>query len=302
MPCYHPIKAFRSTERSPTTGRYGIVFNSNKALIEGSSFAVPCGKCIGCRLDKAYQWSARCLHESRMHAQSVFITLTYDQQHVPADYSVKLRDWQLFMKKLRHKMPGKIRFLAVGEYGDIGLRPHYHALLFNCDFSDKVYVKQSEYGRVYTSKLLLELWPHGSHEIGSVTQKSADYCARYTLKKQNGDRADPHYTRVSPIDGNTYRVATEFMVMSRRPGIGATWFDKFASDAFPSDFIIIDGQRRKVPRYYLNKLSENEQKPIKRARKRNGLKHRGNNTKARLAVREEIQSLRSKRLFRKLES
>lgn len=237
-----------------------------------------------------------------MHEHNQFITLTYDDQSVPADYSVKLRDWQLFMKRLRHTQPGKVRFFAVGEYGDIGLRPHYHALLFNCDFPDKKFIKKSQFGRVYTSELLRELWPHGSHEIDSVTQRSADYCARYTLKKQNGDRADPHYTRVSPIDGNTYRVATEFCVMSRRPGIGHTWFAKFAGDAFPSDYIIIDGQRRKVPRYYLNKLAEHEQTPIKRARKRNGLKHRANNTKARLAVREEIQSLRAKRLLRKLES
>lgn len=303
MPCYHPLKAHRSTERNPETGKYGIVFNATKGLIEGSSIAIPCGQCIGCRLDKAYQWAIRCVHESKMHDRNVFITLTYNQESVPHDYSVKLRDWQLFMKKLRHRKGAGVRFLAVGEYGDIGLRPHYHALLFNCDFHSKDVVRvDPKIGPVYTSSELAELWPVGSHEIGSVTPSSADYCCRYSLKKINGDKADAHYNRVSPIDGNTYRVATEFMVSSRRPGIGATWLEKFKGDAFPSDFLIIDGQRRKPPAYYFRKLSEDDQKPIKRARKRTAVKQRWNNTKERLAVREEIHTLRVQRLQRKLES
>lgn len=308
MTCYFPIKAFRSTERNPTTGRYGLTFNATKALNSANPIAVPCGQCIGCRLDKAQAWAARCHHEAQMHDRNCFITLTYDNQHVPHSYSVELRHWQLFMKRLRQKFSlTKVRFLACGEYGDRDLRPHYHALLFGIDFhEDRAFwqTRGRQKLRVYKSETLTELWPFGLHEIGTVSYKSAGYVARYAMKKVTGDQqhADNHYTRVSPIDGNTYRVAPEFCVMSRRPGIGTSWFDTFKTDAFPSDFLIIDGKRCRVPPFYLKKLKEDEQTPIKRARKRAALKHRDNNTKARLKERHEVQSLRAQRLLRQLES
>lgn len=302
--CYHPIKGFRSLERNPTTGRYGITFNATKALIEGSSLALPCGRCIGCRIDKSRQWALRCHHEAQMHESNCFVTLTYDDQHVPQDYSVKLRDWQLFMKRLRKKYGNGIRFLASGEYGGRFLRPHYHALIFGHDFKDKVLFRTNKSGdRCYTSAELKELWPYGQHELGNVTFKSARYVAGYIMKKMTGTQADAHYTRVSPIDGQTYRVATEFCVMSRRPGLGTSWFDKFRSDAFPSDFLIVDGRKVKPPAFYLDKLvPEDEKAKIQRNRKRFALKQRSNNTKARLAVREEVQQIRAQRLLRELES
>lgn len=306
MTCYHPIKAYRSREKDPSTGKYGITFNATKALIEGTSFAVPCGRCIGCRIDKSYQWAMRCLHEAQMHDQNSFITLTYDQQSVPVDYSLKLRDWQLFMKRLRKNSGANMRFFASGEYGDRGLRPHYHALIFGYDFPDKRFHRTTPRGdRLYVSDFLNETWGKGQlNEIGAVTFKSAAYTARYVIKKQGGDQADSHYMRVSPIDGNTYRVATEFAVMSRRPGIGTTWFDKFKTDAFPSDFLIIEGRKVKPPHFYLNKISEAEQLKIKRERKRFSVQPRQklNSTSERLKVREEVQSLRAKRLQRTLES
>lgn len=265
---------------------------------------------------KSQEWQTRLVHESKCHAKSVFVTLTYNQEAVPTDYSLKLRDLQLFMKRLRKSKPQKVRFFAVGEYGDQFLRPHYHLILFNCDFHSKatIRINKKTNSPVYTSPELSELWPHGLHEIEAITPGLAGYCARYCLKKLNGDKADEHYTRTSPIDGKVYRVAPEFAVMSRRPGIGLEWFRKNQSDAYSfarstkgrvvsvTEGILVDGQRRKVPAYYLRKADEETQKHIKRARKRAALKHRDNNTPARLAVREEVQSLRAKRLLRKLES
>lgn len=304
MTCYHPLKAYRSAERNPSTGRYGITFNPHKGLVEGSSFQLPCGRCIGCRIDKSRQWAMRCVHEAKMHPRNCFITLTYDDQHVPVDYSVKLRDWQLFMKRLRERHSDtRIRFLASGEYGEKLNRPHYHALLFNFDFADKrLFNIKRETERHYRSQTLQELWPMGSHDVSDVTFKSAAYVSRYIIKKCIGSRADDHYTRVSPVDGNIYRVAPEFCVMSRRPGLATAWFDKYAGDAFPSDFLIVDGRKVKPPRFYLDKLSEDEQTPIKRARKRFANSQRHNNTKDRLKTREEVQLLRAKRLQRPMES
>lgn len=302
MTCYHPLKAYRSREINPETGRYGMTFNATKALVEGTSIAIPCGRCIGCRVDRSRQWAMRCLHEAQLYEQNCFVTLTYDDQNVPIDYSVKIRDWQLFMYRLRRRTKPGIRFFAAGEYGDRLLRPHYHALLFNFDFADKILYATRRGNRVYKSTLLQEIWPYGLHEIGNVTFQSAAYTARYCIKKVGGDEASAHYTRVSPVDGNTYRVAPEFAVMSRRPGLGHKWFEKFKADAFPSDYLIVDGRKIKPPKFYLEKLAEEEAKPIERERKRFAVKQRANNTPERLKVREEVQLLRAQRLQRTMES
>lgn len=300
MPCYFPVKAYRSQEFNPETGRYGITFNPHNALVEGSSFSVPCGRCTGCRIDRSLAWGVRCMHEAQMHRSNCFITLTYSDQDCPQDYSVKLDHFQKFMKRLRKAHPQRVRFFACGEYGTDKLRPHYHSLLFNLDFTDKKLITIRRGYPIYRSTLLSELWPHGSHEIGTVTFKSAAYTARYCLKKIGGDLADDHYTRRSPIDGNVYRVASEFCVMSRRPGIGSTWFEKFKTDAFPSDFVVVDGRKMKPPRFYLNMLKEEEQLPIQRARKAHARQHRADNTKERLAVRERVHAEKLNRLKRGL--
>lgn len=317
MTCFRPLRAYRSTEKT-SGGKAALTFNPLKSHVEGSSFCVPCGRCIGCRIDRSRQWAMRCLHEAKCHGANCFITLTYDQQNVPVDYSVKLRDWQHFMKRLRHSSSEKIRFFACGEYGDQNLRPHYHALLFNYDFTDKKYFTTRNGNRIYKSTTLDEIWGKSSlNEIGDVTFKSAAYCARYVMKKINGDRADDHYTRVSPIDGNVYRVDPEFAVMSRRPGLGADWFAQYQSDAFEvsnvevngrkfvrdvQDFIVVDGRRVVPPRFYTDKLSEEDRRAVKRARAAQAAKPQSkfNNSAERLAVREEVQAARLSRLQRKL--
>lgn len=299
MTCYSPLTGYKAQERNPDTGKHRITFNPHKALVEGSSLKLPCGQCIGCRADRSQAWGVRCRHEARMHDASCFFTLTYDEQNVPHDYSVKLRHWQLFIDRTRKRTGLKgLRFAGGGEYGELGLRPHYHGLFFNYDFPDKRFIRKRNGYPVYSSELLGELWPFGSCELGSVTHASAEYCARYALKKITGKRADDHYWRVSPVDGEAHRVEPEFFTMSRRPGLGTAWFERFGSDAFPSDFLIVDGRRVKPPPFYLGKLDEAGQVPIKRARKRASVQPgaRANNTPERLAVREFIKRDRMNRL------
>lgn len=250
------------------------------------------------------------MHEAQMHPENSFVTLTFDDEHIPANYSVSVRDVQLFNKRLRKSLPQKIRFFACGEYGDLTLRPHYHLLIFNHSFPDRKLHAVRDGNRYYKSDALNALWPYGQlNEVTDVTYKSAAYVARYNLKKVNGDRADDHYTRVSPIDGNVYRVAPEFLIMSRRPGIGSTWFDKFGNDAFPSDFLIFEGRKHKPPKFYLDRLPEGHalvptrevtQHKIKRARVSHARKHRSDSTRERLAVREAVQQARLSRLKRQL--
>ena len=322
MPCYHPLKAVKSTERSEKTGKHLIAFSSTKALVQGHFLLLPCGQCIGCRADRSQSWGIRCTHEAQMHDASCFFTLTYDDENVPADYSVKLSDWQKFIRRTRKRIGLKgLRFAGGGEYGELGLRPHYHGLFFNYDFPDKRYLQKRNGNVVYSSELLRELWPYGSSELGEVTHASAAYVARYSLKKVTGKRADDHYWRVSPVDGEAHRVSPEFFTMSRRPGIGTAWFEKFGKDAFSSSVVvsspfpnrvgrvasvsegvIADGRKARPPRFYLDKLSEAEREAVKRQRKRASLRPeaRANSTPDRLAVREEIHEDRMKRLIRPL--
>lgn len=302
MPCFHPLRAYRSTERT-STGKRAITFNPHKAYVEGSSFMLPCGQCSGCRSGGSESWAIRAQHEARMHERNCFGTLTYSDDHVPLSFSVEKRPWQLFMKRFRAEVAVTgLKFMAVGEYGDESLRPHFHFIFFGYDFPDKRLWSRRGDHPVYKSELLEKLWPYGCSELGSVTAQSAGYCARYTAKKITGDQADEHYWRRSPVDGEMHRVEPEFMLMSRRPGIGASWFEQFSSDAFPSDFVLVDGRKKRPPQYYLGKLGEAAQQPIKRRRKAHAVlpKVRANATKERLAVREFIHNDRMKRLIRPL--
>lgn len=241
------------------------------------------------------------MHEAQCHEAKCFVTLTYNNEHLPDDYSVSPRHMQLWHKRLRKKI-GSFRFFLCGEYGDQGLRPHYHVALFGYSFPDRKLWGKSDTGYpVYRSAILETAWPFGNSEIGELTQESAGYVARYMLKKINGDRAPEHYRRIHPLTGEVCQVTPEFIRMSNRPGIGAAWYEKYAGDAFPSDFVVINGQKRPVPRYYAKKLEEKEKQKLVWERKKKAANHTDNNTPERLAVREESLALKVNKLKRTLE-
>lgn len=288
MACYCPLKGWTSSKTS-ANGKRAITFNIREAYIDLPR-TVPCGQCVGCRLERSRQWAIRCHHEASLHKENCFITLTYNEQNVPDDYSLSVRVFQLFMKRLRKKYPHKIRFYACGEYGDRLGRPHYHACLFGHQFPD---LKLWKRGRdpLYRSGELEELWPYGYSSIGQVTFNSAAYVARYIMKKVNGPRADEHYSFVDE-DGVIHQRRPEFTIMSRKPGVGAAWLHKYADDIYPDDFVIIKGKRMRPPRYYdqnFERTHPEHMKKIQWTRKRNLSKHAANNTPARLRVREIIQ-------------
>jgi len=305
VPCFHPLTAYRSAVRGES-GRYGITFNGSKGLIESSSFQVPCQKCKGCRVDRSREWAVRCSHEVQMAPRSCFLTLTYDDEHLPADYSIHVRTLQLFLKRLRDSIaPTKIRFFAAGEYGDKDDRPHYHALIFNYDFNDKIIFKKKP-TLLYTSQALSKLWTYGFSTIGTANYQSAAYCARYSIKKIGGDLAAHHYQRTHPVTGIQTQVQPEFSTQSRRPGLGYSWFKKYKSDVFPSDFLVVDGKKHPVPKYYLKLLEEEERKRLKLNRgphpKRiqQFRKRKAENKPDRLKVREEVFSAKIRQLKREL--
>lgn len=241
MPCYHPLDAWQRESGE-------VVFSESGRIAR--SLKLPCGQCVGCRLERSRQWAVRCMHEASLHSQNCFITLTYDEEHLPQYGSLDYRDFQLFMKKLRKRL-GKARFYMCGEYGELNSRPHFHACLFGVDFDDKEPFRLLDSGcRLFTSKTLSELWPKGFASIGDVTFESAAYVARYVMKKVTGSAACAHYTRLDPMTGELYEVSPEFNRMSLKPGIGAKWFEKWHKDVYPHDYVVVNGHEAKPPRFY----------------------------------------------------
>ena len=177
MACYHPLIAYRSREKSKN-GKYGLSFSIKNGYYD-LKVQVPCGQCIGCRLEKSRQWAIRCVHEAQMHEENCFITLTYNKESLPADGSLRKRDFQLFMKRLRKECGEGIRYYMCGEYGAKYERPHYHICLFGYDFKDKYIWDERDKVPLYRSTKLEKLWTLGFSTIGEVTFQSAAYVAPY---------------------------------------------------------------------------------------------------------------------------
>ena len=213
---------------------------------------VPCGRCIGCRLERSRKWAMRCVHEASMHKDNCFITLTYDDFHLDPSGSLNVEDYQLFMKRLRKHFGSGVRFFHCGEYGELYGRPHHHAILFNCDFYDKelIFHNVKTGFNLYSSNLLGTLWPFGLHSIGNVSFESCAYVARYIMKKVTGDLADSHYETVDLSTGEVSARVPEFNRMSLKPGIGADWIKRYNKDVYPRDVVIARGHESKPPRYY----------------------------------------------------
>lgn len=264
MPCLRPINV------------------SKKGYVD-LRVTVPCGQCIGCRVDRTQDWTTRIVHEASLHDLNQFVTLTYSDAHLPPGNTLVKKDFQDFMKRLRkhhHKANGaKLRYFAVGEYGDTSERAHYHAVIFGIDFTDKRAHSKNEHGdQLFTSDLLDSIWGKGHAFFGKVTVRSANYVAKYCIKKVNGSMAASHYGTRQP----------EFAVMSLKPGIGSGWFEKHQADVFPSDFIVLQGKKRSPPRFYDDRYGQSDElglELVKSQRLKKAMEHRADQTPARLQSR-----------------
>lgn len=244
MPCYYPLKGWLSKDVNPS-GKRSIVFKESDALLS-ASVSLPCGQCIGCRLERSRQWAIRCVHEASLWEDNCFITLTFNEENLRSDGSLVKSDFQKFIKRLRKKHGSGVRYFHCGEYGSQMNRPHHHACLFNFTFKDKVLWTIRNGVRLYRSEELEKLWPFGFCTIGDVTFESAAYAARYCLKKVTNNRVHPKFAE----DHYGNRIP-EYITMSRRPGIGREWYSKFKGDVFPDGFVTIRGGIRcRVPEYY----------------------------------------------------
>lgn len=330
MPCYFPLQA-RFNLRAD--GKRDIKFDPSlaKLFYAGipikceNSMSIPCGYCLGCRLEKSRQWALRCVHEASMYKRNCFITVTFAPEHLPKDGSLDVEVMKAFNKRLRdfsipkeirngrknadlrkfYVKENPVRIFYCGEYGDEKGRPHYHSLVFNFDFDDKVYWKTVKGHKYFISEDLTRLWGFGHCTIGEVTFDSAAYVARYALQKVYGDKAKEHYQRLYPDTGEVYFLKPEFAVPSRRPGLGKAWFDKWGeSDVIPHDCVVSRGVKCKLPRYY-DTLWERKD-PIsfakaKEARRLKAAEESEHGTFKRLQARMKCQEARVKLLIREME-
>lgn len=333
MTCTKPLDAFRVKG-----GAVVVVERGGRAphnATTRTAFQVPCGKCIGCRMENARQWGIRCLHEAKCWHANSYVTLTYATENLPPGGSLCLRDVQLFMKRLRiwqervynrltkpeqerfYPNGPKIRFFVGGEYGETNGRPHYHALLFNVGFRDRVLFGRNHRGEaLYTSATLSKLWSRngsglGFCTIGDVTYDSAIYCAKYALKKVNGKQAEDYYC-VYDSDGVCHDRDPEWAVQSTRPGIGAYYYAAFGDEVRNWDNVIVDGKPCRPPRFYdrcSEKMREHDETRLacpcelcrtKRDRKRKAVANRGDNTPERLEVKQRLMVIAAEKKERKL--
>lgn len=166
-----------------------------------------CGQCLHCRINKSREWTHRIMAENSLHGDSLFVTCTYDPEHLPLNDKNQMilvkAHHQEYIKKLR-KAGLKIRYYVVGEYGERKQRPHLHYILFGAKFEDV--------------QTIQEKWSYGAVDIGLVTKDSARYVTNYSLKGFNNENRKELYGRVP-----------EFRCMSLKPPIGGEYIDNTAS-------------------------------------------------------------------------
>jgi hypothetical protein len=193
---------------------------------------VPCGKCAGCLQSRREDWTNRIMYEMDISTSAHFITLTYSDENITFGKTFPTlvkSDLQNFLKRLRKRIePNKIRYYAVGEYGTRTLRPHYHIIMFNLPHNMVEEVELS--------------WKNGFAKIGTVTRASVHYVTKYHINK------------------NIYPEGSEpsFVLMSRKPGIGYNYIDKYRAyhDGQINRCYILQpgGIKSRLPRYYKDRL------------------------------------------------
>uniref|UniRef100_A0AAU8B635 Replication initiator protein n=1 Tax=Dulem virus 174 TaxID=3145651 RepID=A0AAU8B635_9VIRU len=307
MSCYHPLLRVAYHPLGHVSDTRVKVLSYSDTIVSDfyklgfavdEAIQIPCGKCIGCRLEYSRQWANRCMLELEYHDSAYFVTLTYDDDHVPISWyvddttgetcpamSLRKRDMQLWMKRLRKACGSqRIRFYLAGEYGSQTFRPHYHAILFGLELHDlSLYAKKSDEFSYFNSLFLDKTWigcyngitkckgsattltQNGHVVVAPVSWDTCAYVARYVTKKLTGPAAKLY---------DDCNIEHPFTLMSRKPGIGRQWYEDHP-DCYDYEYINIStdrgGKKFRPPRYFdkLFDLDEPERsKELKEARRR----------------------------------
>lgn len=208
---------------------------------------VPCGKCYACRTNQRTEWTVRASLELQYSAWSLFVTLTYDDEHCPRNdcgvLEVEKRDVQTWLKRFRKWLTkyqyDKVRYFITSEYGEGLRRPHYHCLLFFGHLSSR---KLATFDAIETS------WGNGQVNFGDVTTASIHYCMKYLMKFD--EEVDPLPTGINK----------PFRLMSRKPAIGLPWLDPLRKDYYVRRIanddpctVLLEDRELALPRYLKNK-------------------------------------------------
>lgn len=194
-----------------------------------------------------------------MHERSCFVTLTYDDDHLPEYGALVKEHLQKFIRALRdHGL--KFSYFACGEYGEKLERPHYHVLLFGCWPDDTYTWAMRKNYLYYRSATFEKFWTKGFVEFSDVSPGNCEYVAGYIRKKLHGKKDETywdHYERVAD-DGALYYLPEEFALMSKKPAIGKRWLEQNWRDVYPRDAVIMNGREWPVPEYYDKWLKEHK--------------------------------------------
>ncbi|WNK14890.1 MAG: replication initiator protein [Microvirus sp.] len=247
MACAAPMRAYKAS-----TGRLVFFKKTEKEYHQEpyTGLQIPCGTCILCREEQARQQAVRITHEATQWEQNSFITLTYNEDNLPDHGSLRYKDLVTFWKRLR-KQTGKLRYYAVGEYGDKTLRPHYHACIFGHDFTQDSIICQETPHRLWINLELTKCWGMGDVKVGMLNFQTARYTASYVTKKL---RSKQKYVRVDQESGELIPVEQPRAFMSRN--LGLRWWEIYGHQLKDHDHVIIDGQKQKPPKMYDRWLTE----------------------------------------------
>ncbi|WNK14510.1 MAG: replication initiator protein [Microvirus sp.] len=304
MTCYHPLNAWRSS----VPGVKSLNFKPSLSSVT-QHLQIPCGRCIGCKLEYARQWGVRCLHEQKYHSESCFLTLTYDSEQLPDLGTLVPVHLDKFHKSLRNHVEyyypfvPQLKWFACGEYGTRRQRPHYHSCIFGFDFFDKQKFKSLPSGEVlYISDTLQSLWPYGQATLGALTQASAEYTARYAAKKLTREEQEKKYQSLDLRTGEIGKLHEEFSRMSK--GIGLRHYLQYGCSIYPVDSVVVGGRQAKPPRYYDKRLALDEPVTgflVGMRRTYQSKKKEADNTPERLGVKEKVRKSKIKSLLRSYE-
>lgn len=255
MSCFYPKKGFQigilpNGKKEMKICSYNTQYVQHEGRRIFDFVPIPCGNCVGCHLDYAKQWSMRCMLEASFYDENYFVTLTYDEEHNPK--TLVKDDLRKFIKKLRtylvRKSLPEVRFYASGEYGSISLRCHFHIILFNLHLDDLKFYKYTPQGKLYTSEFLSNIWQKGFVVVAECNYRTCGYVARYCMKKFDKEQL------------NVLGYEKEFILMSRKPGIGFGYFDKNKESIYKYDRIYFAFNEKmgesNPPKYFDRKFEE----------------------------------------------
>lgn len=295
MTCYHPllrVEMIGKTNKAKDGHLYhpAIIIpadKENELLERHKNFSphykktvIPCRKCIGCKLDYSRDWANRGYLESKKYKNNYFITLTYDDDHLPMDEEIttsqgvtytKTDDWKgnlrpEHLKKFIHNIRqyyyrknGKtgIKYIACGEYGSKNERPHYHIIFFDCPFeTEEMYnarlIDQEYY---WQNKIIEKYWERGLSNVSVANWNTIAYVCRYITKKLYGNNAEDTRAQKGQI--------AEFIRVSK--GIGKEYWEENKEKILETDSITIRNNKgvhtTKPPRYF-NRLLKKENPEI----------------------------------------